>query len=142
MTVIPVDQTIFDNKKGNCFAACVASILEVPLVDVPNFCALKGDWYSPTQDWLVANHGMSLVNLKVENWAGGENWAEIFDYLRGCYCILNGKSPRGEWEHSVIVRNGEIVHDPHPSKDGLADYDYRSVDVLVVTTPRAIGIRP
>lgn len=39
----PVDQTQFGWPHGNCFMACVASIMEVGLDDLP-------DLYEPTKD--------------------------------------------------------------------------------------------
>ena len=30
------------------------------------------------------------------------------------YHILSGKSPRGEFLHSVVANGEDIVHDPHP----------------------------
>ena len=49
----PVDQTILTAPGGNCFAACVASILELPLADVPNFCS-EERWWNALQIWLCA----------------------------------------------------------------------------------------
>lgn len=49
----PVYQTIFGKTNGNCFAACIASILEMDLEDVPHFC--RGDnpeWMFDLNEWL------------------------------------------------------------------------------------------
>lgn len=37
------------------------------------------------------------------------------------HVIAIGRSPRGDWPHSVIAdaRTGEVVWDPHPSRAGL-----------------------
>jgi hypothetical protein len=35
------------------------------------------------------------------------------------YHIINGLSPRGDFYHSVVGQAGKMVHDPHPSGDGL-----------------------
>lgn len=43
----PVDQTTFGFPGGNCFSACIASLLEMPLDDVPYF--MHGDWYDAFQ---------------------------------------------------------------------------------------------
>jgi hypothetical protein len=40
------------------------------------------------------------------------------DIPKNEYLIASGKSPRG-FSHAVIWKNGVMVHDPHPSQDGL-----------------------
>lgn len=48
-----IDQTTF-GKEGNCFAASLASVLELPLDSVPNFCvAYPSDWFAKTNEWLA-----------------------------------------------------------------------------------------
>lgn len=49
-------------------------------------------------------------------------WPEVDedDPLGGCY-LLSGKSPRGDWNHSVVAREGQVIWDPHPSRAGLVN---------------------
>jgi predicted subunit of tRNA(5-methylaminomethyl-2-thiouridylate) methyltransferase len=48
----PVKQTIF-GLGGNCFAASIASILELPVEEVPNFMAIEtADYWTPMREWL------------------------------------------------------------------------------------------
>jgi hypothetical protein len=49
--MIPVDQTVFTVPGGNCFSACVASLLNILLNDVPYF---MGDdtWFDVFSKWL------------------------------------------------------------------------------------------
>jgi hypothetical protein len=49
------------------------------------------------------------------------------------YVILCGDTDRGEYTHSVIAKDGEIVHDPHPSRDGIKSIG--NWIVLVVLDP-------
>jgi hypothetical protein len=107
--VIPVDQTAFGEGVGNCFSACVASILHVPLADVPTFC-IHDDWWERFLAWLWLR-GLYAIGLKYNP-----------EYELAGYHILSGKSPRGEFEHSVVARRDKIVHDPHPSRDGLRSF--------------------
>lgn len=105
----PVFQTKFGDKSGNCFAACVASILELPLETVPNVCVLGDDWFDSFIFW-CGTIGYSYVELVIEH-------RKMSD---GQYCVVVGKSPRGDFKHCVVGRfeDGEIevVHDPHPDK--------------------------
>lgn len=101
------DQTTFGHPGGNCFSACVASLLELPIDVVPYFMEPK-DWFSGFLDWLRPRGWWAFATTLV---AGGKAW------YPDCYYIMGGKSPRGD--HAVVARGGEIVHDPHPSRVGL-----------------------
>ena len=61
----PVMQTIFpsdDNPlRGNCFAACIASLLEMSLEDVPHLTE-HDDWRERTNDWL-GGLGLGMVEV-------------------------------------------------------------------------------
>lgn len=106
----PIDQTTFGSPYGNCFQACVASILELPLEDVPHFC--EGDnprWLLDLEEWLRPR---GLAPMLVQ--------AEGCPALDDAYGLLGGPSPRG-CNHSVVVRGVEVVHDPHPSREGLLE---------------------
>lgn len=100
----PVYQTIFDDQQGNCMAACVASLLELPLDAVPN--PHTTTWWDDWQAWLK-ERGLYLVE------ATGADWTPPG------FAILVGTSPRGPWQHACVTYNGEIVHDPHPDGGGV-----------------------
>ena len=129
----PVDQTAFGFPGGNCFSACVASLLEINLDEVPYFMNMPvSDWYERFGRWLATRN---LWPLCLE--ADGERSPP------GLY-ILSGISPRapmsadpGQHLHSVVACGRDIVHDPHPSRDGLRDR--RDVIVLVPIDPARIG---
>lgn len=67
----PVHQTNFQRGTGNCFAACLASILEMPLEEVPNFCHEGSDadgstWLERTARWLEERgRGFVFLNYPV-----------------------------------------------------------------------------
>jgi len=108
----PVDQDVFGTPYGNCLAACVASILELPLIAVPNFMAFTG----PKRDaWWDAFDIFLRSRALVRQYRGHLDEAAP----PAGYAILSGQSPRGPFLHSVVALDGEMVHDPHPSRDGL-----------------------
>jgi hypothetical protein len=109
--VIPVDQTLFGVPGGNCFAACVASILELDIRDVPYF--MEDDFWKPRFDAWLKPQGLSA-----RYYAFGDRplRMEMDVPIRGFY-ILHGTSPRGN--HAVVANGRRIVHDPHPSRQGL-----------------------
>lgn len=103
-----IDQTIFGMPEGNCFAACVASILEQPLITMPDHRNLDNEaWWQVWYDWLRPRN-YNLMNFK----AGGE-WTPLG------YSIAGVQSPRGDWLHAVVALDGKPVHDPHPARDSL-----------------------
>lgn len=120
--MIPVDQTIFsddeEGRRGNCWIACIASILERPLESVPHFVQIENEggqhWFTHTWQWLLEN-GHRLVQ---------HTWDSLPDDRPHMRC---GKSPRSTEErylgHAVVYVGEEMVHDPHPSRDGILDVD-------------------
>jgi hypothetical protein len=102
----PVDQTVFGAPLGNCLSACVASLLHLRIDEVPTFCD-KPDWLCVLNAWL-RERGL---------------WAMCYVYETSLvppgFWIMGGKSPRGDFLHAVVMRGSEMVHDPHPSRDGV-----------------------
>jgi len=119
----PADQRLIDRGKGDCLSACVASILEIPTEEVPQFVRIRAEggdtWFHQLWDFL-APRGLRPASLDVVTyerpWVG--RWAD----KKPRYAIASGKSPRwnGTVCHAVVWEDGKgIVHDPHPSRDGL-----------------------
>lgn len=113
----PVDQTTFGIPRGegfevgNCFSACVASLLELPIEDVPTFVTCEpGDrliWRTHFLSWLKPRGYYALTF----------QYNEDIHCMPEGFCILGGQSPRGS--HAVVADKLTIVHDPHPSRAGL-----------------------
>ena len=118
--MVPVTQTIFGAPNGNCYAACLASILELPIKDVPN---ANGNIDSVNR--FLATRGLGVVRIPYSESA----WKTI---RRGAWCILFGVSPR-ELLHAVVGKDGVMVHDPHPSRAGLRRIE--GVDLFVARSP-------
>lgn len=121
----PVDQTrLYDpthkQPPGNCWAACIASILEVPLDALPDEADFWSPGLHPRHTWppyyaamlsWLALRNLTLVEVTTHNIE--VDWGDSFE-------ILSGTSPRdSSILHSVVGFAGKIVHDPHPSRAGL-----------------------
>jgi len=121
-----VDQTRFGKPDGNCMAATLASILEIPIETVDPHVINNSKWVNNLNKWLQEEYGLALVNTKHIN----------FGY-KG-YLLLAGETPRGLL-HSCVGQIVEgiftVVHDPHPSRAGLIEIT--EVSVLAWT-----GIKP
>lgn len=122
--MIPVDQEFVDDREngqfGDCQRAVIASLLELPLSEVPHFLQETGDnnlqFWTAIQTFL-AKRGLLHVSFSKFDAAF---YTETYG-TPAIYHEISGPSPRGKglW-HCVVGCNGKLVHDPHPSKAGLA----------------------
>ena len=109
----PVDQSVLFSEgaigNGDCFPACLASLLEIPLWMVPPFHQMYGrsDHYGRPEEWLKRVFSMALKKTDGHK-----------SELLPRFYIANGPGPRGVY-HSVIYENGKLAHDPHPSRSGI-----------------------
>lgn len=121
--MIPIRQTRV-GKGGNCFQACVASILEMPLEAVPDFCnEYPEDWFLKLGDWLKPM-GMSAIMIKYDD---GADLAEV---LKDQFVLAGGTSAVRSIPHEVIWMNGKVIWDPAPERKGLKG---RPDDFIVFT---------
>ena len=130
-------QTIF-GRKGNCFATCIANLMNIDIKDVPNFIdpvVYKNDWYGYFIKWLDSK-GYSAISIEMEK--GKLPSMHVDNIPNGYLCIASGKSPRN-CQHAVIVQANVIrgynknviyndleikfVHDPHPESLFIVNVD-------------------
>lgn len=111
-----VKQTTFGKPDGNCFEACVASILELSLDEVPRYT--EDDWLERINRWLRWQYSLQLI-ITQSDIIG-------FGMSPETYVIANGPNRRGVG-HSVVFRGDKMVHDPNPDNGGLMAVE----DVLV-----------
>lgn len=99
---------------GNCLAACLASLLDIPLWMVPPFDQMFGrdDWRERIDDWLKRMFRLRRVRSE------GHHPEALPEYY-----IANGPGGRGV-HHSVIYQRGNLAHDPHPAKTGLVSVEW------------------
>jgi len=114
------------NEQGNCFQACIASILEIPLKEAfdctPYGPSEKGtpvekdSWYVDFNKWL-AERGLASIYLECSRVVPavtqilGYHLAEVKSTT-----LKNGES------HCVVIHNGNLVHDPNPNSKANLDY--------------------
>lgn len=121
-----VDQTIFvgdPRRPGNCVAACVATLLDLPLDRVPHFIEF-GIAYGDSQEVESVSAGNNWWAMMLGFLAGHGLWVVELDKVTDAEVdepvLVAGMSPRGV-VHQVIYRSGRLWHDPHPSRAGLLD---------------------
>lgn len=110
----PVMQTRF-GKAGNCLQACIASLVEKPLEDVPDFAHMPGGipWWRHFDRYFTKNYGLFPWPVM----------PELFVLPYDVYYLVFGQSPRG-FRHACIGLNGLIAHDPHPEGGGVVPDQY------------------
>ena len=102
----PIEQTIFGFERGNCMQACIASIFEVPLDDIPNFMKDGERNYEYNLKKWCKDIGIICFDID----ASGD-YEKIF---KDSYIIVGGKSPRDRSEISDVLLS---------SVDGVVDVD-------------------
>jgi hypothetical protein len=128
---------VFQNRPTNCLQACIASILELKLGEVPDFCAVAGDkWWKALQDWLKERN---LFFLMVQL----DQATPWYDVPHPALAIMIGFGPNGI-NHAVV---GEVdgdefkwTHDPHPSGAGIEKID--AIGFLVTLNPLEPAVIP
>ena len=112
MSVIPVGQQRVHHEQGDCFAACFASIFEVPLESVLDLYG-AASWVQKEDRMALANLGLALTPI---------SW----DAPRG-YAILSVKSALFPGKtHAVVAKEGRVVWDPSPDpRSHRTDEEYQ-----------------
>lgn len=122
-----VDQNIFEDGKGNCLAACVATVLGMPIGDVPNFAEM--DYFAGLHKWL-GERGLKGIDIRFPT---AEQCSQAYFGYSDDLMIIWGDSPRCDSDgkrkqHAVVGRaygyGCRVVHDPHPSREGLHGSPY------------------
>jgi hypothetical protein len=126
--LIPIIQTKFtslDNViHGNCLAACVASLVECDIREVPALEDMPSDgsWFAALWTFL-SERGYSLEGTFYPRPDEKDWWPRLLKQSGGVdgFFLVGGSSPRPHVKrgHCVIFRDGALVHDPHPSGEGI-----------------------
>lgn len=140
----PVDMTIFHDPPrsyGNCFSACLASLLELPIEDFDEFHRLYSAWgvlYDsgekvPWETRVAHMHEIEkrAGHIPVHVQLGGDAIVP-----RG-WSIANGPAERGV-DHSCVALDGIIIHDPHPSRTGLISIEDYEILLPVIWPPEMV----
>jgi len=96
-------------SESDCLEACVASVLELDLSQIPNFFAGDEDWFVNLEKFLAE---FDLQPLRLDAGETRDHWTP------SGYHLIWGTTRRSTF-HSVVGWAGEMVHDPHPDRTGL-----------------------
>ena len=116
----PVDQEFLHDPKnnvwGDCQRAVIASLLDLPISEVPHFNDIaKGESYEFYEEIQKFLKPLGYAWLVVH----GAATHLVYGTDDPVYHEISGPSPRGNGLHAVVGKDRQIVHDPHPDKTGL-----------------------
>lgn len=125
--MIPVMQTKLSSEdgsvRGNCMAACVASLLEIGVDEVPAWDEMGTEWIDSFEEFLILRGYDYEGSLSGWRFTEVGNWANVLELSSGVdgYFMVAGPSPRAPQRrrHAVIYKDGVMVHDPHPDGTGV-----------------------
>lgn len=140
--MIPVYQTIFEPPLGDCWRACVASIMELRLEGVPNFA----EWYVGAEAADVSPFRRYL------SWCAERGWLVIYWDLSKppanidimlpstMEVMVTVKSPSGPWNHCVVsdFQRTRIIHDPCRGGPSVDLSTAQNVEIFVPAHKREI----
>ena len=112
---------------GQCFRCCLATLLGVPLMDVPRMLRTKDGWMQRIRVWTRYEFGLDLIYVPQLH----AKYTKAPVIVCG---IATGK--RGAW-HAIIVQNGRILHDPFPGRRRRGLVTWRDYYLLVPLEPSA-----
>lgn len=125
----PVYQTLFGGSDsepetmGNCYPACIATLLELPLEVVPHVYQMyPGQWVRAAEEMRAFLSGLGCTMLMF-NWTEDEQGEWTRSAFEGWPVVITVQSPRGPWLHAVVGRikgtGWELLHDPFPGQPSV-----------------------
>lgn len=114
-----------NGQRGDCWRTAVACVLDVERDLVPHVNEENVDLINGTMKEYLASQGYSLMQIPLHETSFPTlekvlAWMEVLN--PDVTYFLSGLSKRG-WNHVVICRGGEVIWDPHPSRDSIEKPD-------------------
>lgn len=115
-----VDQTCFGGKdasleeQGNCFQACVATILQIPLEEAFDCRGPQNDlgWFEDFNEWL-GEYGLGCIFIE-----STEEKPVVSSGFRGIHMVECRSETLYQGErHVIVAKDGHLLHDPNPHAD-------------------------
>lgn len=121
----PVYQKLLYERdgRGDCLRCAVASLFELDYDKVPAFEDMdENNWWGHYCHYINSLGFYVIFNTVPENARPNPD----------CIYIANGKSARGVL-HSVVYEGNKMIHDPHPSGNGIKRVE--SYELFVAKKP-------
>ena len=130
-----VDQQTPDD----CWTACLSSLTGIPLSGFPDPPDVR-DPEDEEAQLMEIGYGQSVRKHLNDNGWMLRPWDGVRLAPKGL-SVATGPSPRRPgFNHCVVARDGTIIYDPHPSRDGLLEItEYEIVVPLIIHDPPTTG---
>lgn len=105
-----------NNSYGDCFRACLASLLDIEPTHIPHFWSDGSNapaeitWLN-INSWLIHSHKLRVLLLPLGHGSLHDTLTETKTFAENCYYLLMGETARNTG-HCVIALNDRIVHNP------------------------------
>jgi hypothetical protein len=100
-----------NHQYGDCLRVCLASLLDLPPLEVPHFFH---DGCDGATGWERANRFLAPLGLRMINIAFSEDPGAVLRSMgavnRDAVYLMGVGSPRAN--HTIIARGGAVIHDP------------------------------
>jgi len=108
---------VFQDKPDNCFQACLASMFEIALSEVPHFVAdaatQEEQGILPAfREW-CSRRGVFPIDIPMQGLSLSSVLENVQHLVPDAHYILSGGTVTGT-QHAVVCCGGTIVHDPEP----------------------------
>lgn len=112
----PVKCVSRPDEHGDCWRACIASVLDLPALEVPNFAQEFPGWdemLAAARQWL-RQRGLTIFRTYCSAKWERDRMLEVFSSDNpGTPIILIGESGQDSGDnHAVVVIDGSVDHDP------------------------------
>jgi hypothetical protein len=128
--MIKIHQTRLGPGNGDCFLACVASVLERPLASVPDFGT--ENWFEKFYEWCLSQN-IGLICLSPEDFTGA--------IALNLWCILICDVPGADEDHAVVGKCKRIFPDKW-EWEAAVEFDPNPMGVKLGTLKHAIFLVP
>jgi hypothetical protein len=118
---------------GNCHITCIACLtgIDPELFPQPPLDPYGWEEYLKEIDYFLEKREISVLRI----YPTDEILKDLGAHYPNIPMIVGGLSPRGKGRHAVIYLDGKMIHDPHPSGDGIVgDPDY-SISIILSHRP-------
>lgn len=132
-----VPQTRF-GADGNCFEACIASLIDCDLEEVPRYTESNEDMcgYLARLDQWLAPRGLSIVVLNRKESPPGDRLPDFV--AADAYYIASIQDAAADFVHAVVLRgSGELQWNPDGSEPLRSDWQAH-IDSVAFLTPRPV----
>ena len=124
----PVQQTKTGPLRGDCLAACVASIFEVSIKDVPHLD--EDSWHQNLREWLNAR---SFSFVYIESDAQSLAAPDGLSIACQSFYVSTGEYAGEKRTHCVVSHNGTTIWDPWPGSGTFSQKSPETVSWIVFT---------